>query len=306
MASCRGALAEGARGWGLGAGEDGAGVRGWGSGVRDGNADTSRDVAPKTPLPCREGPGGGAAVAVALPGVGPATATGLVVATPLVGDVAAASTARGPCLLLGSAAGGEITAGAAAGAVAIAVEAEGSGSLPPLAAAASAGAGSGTIDSRGISNFEPHLGQIPRLPARNDLTFSLCPFGQRNLIPMVRHRAGPGGCRLARRREAPAIVSNPTAANFSCFLFRFHSRLLLLLVTARLPFHCNRAEARAVDAGWRQATVGWAGSKASSSRGPNPVPPPAYSLPPTAFPTHIFGKSACCRSRLGLRLVGGR
>jgi len=28
-------------------------------------------------------------------------------------------------------------------------------------------------DSSGISNFSPHLGQIPRLPARNVLTFSL-------------------------------------------------------------------------------------------------------------------------------------
>lgn len=37
----------------------------------------------------------------------------------------------------------------------------------------------------GISTLTPQRGQIPRFPARKFLTFSLCPFGQRNLIPIL-------------------------------------------------------------------------------------------------------------------------
>ena len=50
----------------------------------------------------------------------------------------------------------------------------------PTASTGSSFAAAGSIlspgartDSNGISNFDPHRGQIPRLPARNVLTFSL-------------------------------------------------------------------------------------------------------------------------------------
>ena len=42
----------------------------------------------------------------------------------------------------------------------------------------------GALDA-GISTLTPQRGQIPRFPARKFLTFNLCPFGQRNLIPIL-------------------------------------------------------------------------------------------------------------------------
>lgn len=39
------------------------------------------------------------------------------------------------------------------------------------------------LDS-GISTPIPQCGQMPRLPAKKDFTFNLCPLGQRNLIPI--------------------------------------------------------------------------------------------------------------------------
>ena len=36
----------------------------------------------------------------------------------------------------------------------------------------------------GISTPIPQCGQMPRLPAKKDFTFNLCPLGQRNLIPI--------------------------------------------------------------------------------------------------------------------------
>src|SRR5436305_86958 len=36
----------------------------------------------------------------------------------------------------------------------------------------------------GITNVAPHCGHTPRLPARNVLTLSLCPFGHENRIPI--------------------------------------------------------------------------------------------------------------------------
>jgi hypothetical protein len=38
----------------------------------------------------------------------------------------------------------------------------------------------------GTTKRSPHSGQTPFLPARNDLTFSLWPCGQRNLMPIER------------------------------------------------------------------------------------------------------------------------
>src|SRR5687767_6802969 len=57
------------------------------------------------------------------------------------------------------------------------------------------------VEMNGIRSLVPHFGQTPFLPARNDLTFSLCPFGQRNLIPIVRRvlEVAPNGPWTKRR-----------------------------------------------------------------------------------------------------------
>ena len=54
-------------------------------------------------------------------------------------------------------------------------------------------------DSRisGTRTFAPHCGQMARLPARNDLTLSLCPLGHKKRIPMG-----------APKYELPATVNS--------------------------------------------------------------------------------------------------
>ncbi len=63
----------------------------------------------------------------------------------------------------------------------------------------------------GTTTRAPHLGHMARLPPRNDLTFSLCPLGHKNLMPIFRYRlpsraAGPSSHPnrrlLASRRQA--------------------------------------------------------------------------------------------------------
>ena len=40
-------------------------------------------------------------------------------------------------------------------------------------------------DATGINTFVPHAGQMPRFPANSSLTWSLCPLGQVNRIPIA-------------------------------------------------------------------------------------------------------------------------
>src|SRR5687768_3039146 len=60
----------------------------------------------------------------------------------------------------------------------------------------------------GIRSETPHLGQTPRLPAWNDFTFSLCPWGQRNLIPIAARNGGGryGAAEWRLKAKAPLYM----------------------------------------------------------------------------------------------------
>jgi|GEM_PF-5348349 len=66
-----------------------------------------------------------------------------------------------------------------------------------------------SVPSGGMRNVCPQSGQTPRLPARNDLTLSLCPFGQRNRMPIV------SGCRRAAHLVPSGWPMNARASDYT-------------------------------------------------------------------------------------------
>jgi len=62
------------------------------------------------------------------------------------------------------------------------------------------------LEAEGIRILVPHLGQTPFLPARNALTLSLCPLGQRNLIPIF--------AALRFRPRSPCQPMHPLYSSF--------------------------------------------------------------------------------------------
>src|SRR5207244_2387232 len=64
----------------------------------------------------------------------------------------------------------------------------------------------------GLSNLALQCGQTPRLPAKNDLTFSLCPLGQTTRIPMMSSIEGALGKRPRKDRPPRSSPLYPPPA----------------------------------------------------------------------------------------------
>jgi hypothetical protein len=63
----------------------------------------------------------------------------------------------------------------------------------------------GRVLSMGICTLVPQRGQNPRLPARKDLTLSLCPLGQKKRMPMASNAA----IGVSRSKRVPAVIILP-------------------------------------------------------------------------------------------------